>query len=361
MIINPSIMFNFAMSIFINCGVSQKAAKQIADILVRADLRGVYSHGVVRVEEYVNNLKCGGWSAKRKMIVERKSNSTALLNGNDGIGVITAFKAMEMAIELAKTTGVGIVNVRGGGHFGTAAYYSMMAQKADMIGIVLTNSSPVMAPTGGIECIIGNNPWSVAIPGEREPGIVLDMANSIVARGKIRNAAKKGETIQLNLALDNKGNPTTDPYEALKGTLLPIGGYKGYGISLIVDALAGILSGAAYGKYVGSPRDAERRQNVGQMFMALDIDAFQLKNEFKRTVTRYIAEIKASKKAGYCKEIFIPGEIEYLNECRQREKGIDYNDDVIRKSILKVADELKIPIPEGINPGRSSNHTAKER
>ncbi len=348
LIIKHCALGDFVKAIFVECGVNGVDARSIADVLVKADLRGVHSHGVMRVDEYVSNLKGGGWSAKRSMSVEREGSINVLLNGNDGIGIITALRAMEMAIELAKKRGVGIVNVRGAGHFGTAAYYSMMAQKTDMIGVVLTNGSPAMAPTGGLECIIGNNPWSVAVPGEDEPGIVLDMANSIVARGKVRLADKKNQPIPLDWALDENGKPTSDPMEALKGTILPIGGYKGYGISLIVDVLAGILSGAAYGKHVGSPRDSHNRQNVGQMFIALDIDEFQPVSDFKSNVTNYIREIKESKKAEYCQEIFVPGEIEYLNERRQLENGIELSGDIF-KGLLKVADGLRVPTPKKLN------------
>lgn len=345
MVVRHEVLTDVVKNIFQALGVPASGAALIADVLVAADLRGVYSHGVVRVEEYANKLRGGGWSPQGPFTIERQTGSVALVNGHNGVGILTAIQAMELAIDMAKRTGVGVVSVKGGGHFGCAAYYAMMAQKSDMIGIALTNASPGMAPTGGADPILGNNPWSVAIPGGEEGGIVLDMANSVVTRGKIRLAAKKGEKIPLGWALDANGFPTEDPKAALAGSLLAIGDYKGYGITLAVDLLAGVLSGAAYGPHVGSPRDPGGKQDVGHMMMAIDVVAIQPKEAFKRRVSQYIREVKSSELGKGSQEILVPGEPEYRKEREQRARGLNMSDPVMRQ-LIEIADALKVPIPQ---------------
>lgn len=313
----------------------------MADVLVEANLRGIRSHGVSRLEEYMNLILNGGWKLNINPVVERQTENTALIDGKDGVGIVTAHKAMNLAISLAKQNHVGFVSVRRGGHFGMAAYYSMIALEKDMIGIVMTNASPGISPWGGTKPILGNNPWSVAVPVSEGPPFVLDMANSIVARGKIRNAAKQNEKIPNSWALDEYGQPTNDPTVALKGSLLPIGGYKGYGLTLMIDILTGVLSGAAYGPRVGSPRDSENSQNVGQTFLALNVSAFQPIDRFKTTVQEYLAEIKNSPKAMETKEIFVPGEIEYVEKINQLEGGIELTEQEVR-TINKVCSHLNL-------------------
>ncbi len=347
MIVNHTVLFEFVTSIFEKVGVSQEDAKIIADVLITADFRGVYSHGVIRVEEYIERIRLGGWPTEGNITIEKQSGSIALIDGHNGIGILTAVKGMQLAIEIAEKSGIGLVSVKGGGHFGCASYFAIMAKKRDMIGISLTNASPGIAPTGGAEPILGNNPWSVAVPGDRTQGVVLDMANSIVARGKIRFAAKNGVTIPFDWAIDQNGSPTNDAQLALKGSLLPIGGYKGYGITLIVDLLSGVLSGAAYGPHVGSPREPAQKQNVGQLFIAINIDMIQPKDEFKSRVDNYIQEIKNSKLAERSTEILIPGELEFRKEQEYQQSGLQINDSVI-KSLIKVAKETGVVVPEGI-------------
>jgi LDH2 family malate/lactate/ureidoglycolate dehydrogenase len=321
-IINPASLKRLVVNILEALKVPSEQCHIIADVLVEANLRGVPSHGVNRLEEYMNLILDGGWKLNVNPSVERLTGNTALMDGNDGLGIVTAHKAMDLAINLAEQNHVGVVSVKRGGHFGMAAYYSMMALEKDMIGIVMTNASPGISPWGGTKPILGNNPWSVAVPVSEGTPIVLDMANSIVARGKIRNSAKQNERIPNNWALDDDGQPTEDPSAALKGSLLPIGGYKGYGLTLMIDILTGVLSGAAYGPRVGSPRDSENPQNVGQLFFALNVSAFQPIDQFKRTVHEYITEIKNSPKAIGTKEIFVPGEIENVKKLKQLEEGI---------------------------------------
>jgi LDH2 family malate/lactate/ureidoglycolate dehydrogenase len=316
----------------------------IADVLVEANLRGVRSHGVSRLEEYKNLIENGGWTLDSEPLIERQTINTALIDGKNGVGIVTAQTAMKLAISMAEQNNIGFVSVKGSGHFGTAAYYSMMAVEKDMIGIVMTNASPGISPWGGTKPILGNNPWSVAAPMSEGESIVLDMANSVVARGKIRNAAKQNERIPNSWALDENGQPTEDPTAALKGSLMPIGGYKGYGLTLMIDILTGVLSGAAYGARVGSPRDSENSQNVGQTFIAVNIEAFQPIVQFKKTVQEYVREIKDSPKAIGIKGIFVPGEIENNEKMKQLKEGITLTGQEV-VTIKKVCGQLNIECP----------------
>jgi LDH2 family malate/lactate/ureidoglycolate dehydrogenase len=220
-------------------GVPPEQARIIAEVTVEADLRGIGSHGLLRLPAYVHRVQAGLMAADTQLKVVRERGATVLLDAQGGFGQVAGVYAMNQAIERARQHGVGFVAVRNANHFGIAAYYTMMALPHRMIGIAATNAAPSMAAWGGTTPVLGTNPISVAIPTGQDVDIVLDMASSVVARGKIRAAATKGERIPLGWALDAEGRPTEDPQAALKGTLLPIGGPKGYGLALVVDVLAG--------------------------------------------------------------------------------------------------------------------------
>jgi LDH2 family malate/lactate/ureidoglycolate dehydrogenase len=250
---------------------------------------------------------------------------------------------METAIRKAKEVGVSCVSVRNSNHFGTCAHYSMMALQNDMIGLAFTNASAQIAPTGGAQKVLANNPWSVAVPaGQRFP-VVLDMANSVVARGKIRMAAKEGKPIPADWAVDKNGVPTTDPRAALEGFLLPVGGYKGYGITLIVDLLTGVLADSCYGPRVQGLDVVEAIGGVGHTFMAIDVAAFDDIAAFKARTDAYIGEIKDSKKAAGVEQIYLPGELEFLKEQERRRTGIPLHINII-KDLRAIAEETGVPL-----------------
>ncbi len=341
----PARLHDLLQELFCAAGVTTADAWLLADTLVSADLQAVYSHGSARIGEYIARLREGGWDRAAVFEVIEETLGTALVDGNNGIGQITAARAMRLAIDKAERTGIAWVGVRGGGHFGTAAYYARMAAERDMIGIAMTNASVGIAPWGGTEPLLGNNPWSVAVPSAGEPPmIVLDMANSMSARGKIRLAAQRGEPIPRGWGLDRNGQPTTDPVEALKGTLAPIGGYKGYGITVMVDMLTGVLTGAARGVQVGSPRDAAQPQNVGQSFVALDLNVFGGAATYKERVAAFVAEIKNSPKRPGTDEILVPGEPEYRSQHRQLREGIGLPEEAV-KEVRAAARSLDIVLP----------------
>ena len=232
-------------------------------------------------------------------------------------------KAMRMCMEKARTSGIAMCSVRAGTHFGIASYYTMQAASEDMIGYACSNAPATMAPWGGVTPMLGTNPFSMSVPAGKHRPLVFDSASSIVARGKINLAEIEDRPIPLGWAIDQQGRPTTDATEALKGSVLPFGEHKGYGIALMIDILSGILSGAAYGPHLGPLwNNVESYQNLGFFLLAIDIASFRDIEEFKGQIDQMIDEIKASKPAPQVDEILMPGEIESRNEAYNRKHGI---------------------------------------
>jgi LDH2 family malate/lactate/ureidoglycolate dehydrogenase len=346
---NPKMMVKseplekFCIQVLEKLGVPEEEAEITAKTLVMANLRGVDTHGVLRLPLYAARLKGGAMAASVNLTTEKETLATALLDGHDGIGQVISCRAMQLAIRKAREVGVSFVAVRRSNHFGAAAYYPMMALAHDMIGIALTNASPRLAPTGGIERLFGNNPWSVAVPaGERLP-VVLDMANSLVAAGKIRVLQKEGKPIPEGWALNQYGEPTTDAGDALKGILLAIGGYKGYGITLMVDLLTGVLADSNYG-----PRVKGLDQNVdpagaAHSFIAINLAAFTDTEAFKARMDAYIDEIKSSAKARGADVIYLPGEPEFLRMQERTANGFPLQAKVVEE-LRAIGKELGIPL-----------------
>jgi LDH2 family malate/lactate/ureidoglycolate dehydrogenase len=329
----PDRLETFCARVLECLGVPREEAGITASTLVTANLRGVDTHGVVRMAPYVRKLKGGALKPAVTLTTERETVATALLDGHDGIGQVISYRAMQIAIRKAKGAGVSYVAVRNSNHLGACAFYSMMALEHDMIGFTATNASPRLAPTGGAERFLGNNPWSIAVPAGRRPPVVLDLANSVVAAGKIRAFQREGKPIPDGWALDKYGEPTTDPAEALKGILLAIGGYKGYGITLMMDLLTGVLTDSNYGPRVtGIDQEAEPAR-VAHSFMALDLAALTDVAAFKARMDAYVDEIKSSRKARGSEVIYLPGEPEHLRARERMEKGIPLP--------VKVAEELR--------------------
>jgi len=323
----------FCCEVFEKAGVPRDKAEIVAASLVQADLRGVDSHGVVRTAIYIERMEKNMINPFAEVVIEEESEATVLVNGNNNFGSVIGTKALNIAITKAKEQGAAIVGVKGSNHFGTGAYYLLKAIQEDMILLVVSNASQTMPPTGGVRPFIGTNPLSVGAPTNNYPPFILDMATSVVARGKIIVAAQKGESIPLGWAIDKDGNPTTDADAALEGSVLPVGGPKGYGISMFIDILAGVLTGAGFGKYVNNMYENwDEVQNVGHFFIAIDINRFMPVELFKERMDLYISEIKAEPKAQGVEEIFIPGEIEHRLVEKRKKEGIELP--------VKVAKEL---------------------
>lgn len=326
----------FCSEVFIRAGVAKENADIVAESLIQADLRGVDSHGVVRTAIYLERIERNMMNPFAEPEIESEEGATILVNGNNNFGAVVGSKALEMALNKAKEQGIAIVGVKGSNHFGTGAFYALKAIEKDMILMVMSNASQTMPPTGGVRPFIGTNPLAIGVPAGKELSYVLDMATSVVARGKIIVAAQKGIDIPVGWAIDKTGNPTTDAQEALEGSVLPVGGPKGYAISMFIDILAGVLTGAGFGKYVNNMYENwNDPQNVGHVFIAIDINRFMPIEFFKERMDRYIKEIKAEPKADGVEEIFIPGEIEHRRVLERKQTGIE-----LPEKVAKVLEEI---------------------
>lgn len=333
----------FCTAILEAVGAPRGEAEIVADSLVKANLRGVDSHGVFRLPIYINRVEHKTIIPGAPFTIVREATSTALVDGGSGFGQVVGVRAMKLAVEKARVTGIGAVSVFNTNHFGMAAYYAMIALQNDMIGVVTSNTSPWVVPWGGRVPMLGTNPLCVAIPSGQDIPIILDMATSAVARGKIERAAKEGRPIPEGWAVNENGEPTTDPVAALKGALLPFGGPKGYGVSFVLDMISGALAGAACGKDVNSLFPEERRCNVGQFFLAINVDAFIPVREFKATVDKAIRELKSCPPAPGYAEVLIPGEIEYRTEQKRLREGIPLSGEV-RRSLKGLCERLKVNV-----------------
>jgi len=250
----------------------------------------------------------------------REEGATALLDGGNGIGQAAGWAAMERSLRAARELGVGLTLVRNTNNLGFLAFYTLHAAAQGFAGVCMGNANAAMSPWGGAEALLGTNPISIAVPGP-EP-VALDMSSSVVARGKIRKAQRQGERIPLGWALDSVGEPTDDPDAALKGTLLPIGGPKGYGLAFMVDVLAGMLSGAAFGKDIKSFHQFQGPTRVGVLALAFDVERFMPLEQFRALMRGYVAAIRGSRKAKGTGRIYLPGEIELEKERACQERGI---------------------------------------
>jgi LDH2 family malate/lactate/ureidoglycolate dehydrogenase len=323
--------------------LSQEHAELLADTLVKADLRGVHSHGVARLPAYIVGYQVGGVNPRPVIRIVRESGATAVMDGDDGMGLIVSHPAMALAIDKAAKYGIGAVTVRKSNHCGMLAYWSMMALKHDMIGYATTNSSPTMAPWGGITLSCGNNPVSYAIPANKEPPLVLDIAMSVVAKGKIREAALKNKPIPPGWAMDKDGVPTSDVETALGGILMPMAGHKGYGLALVNDVLSGVLSGGRFGVQIPEAPVGGGAEVMGycHFFMALDIKQFTTVEEFKRRVDLMVHMMKSSRLAKGQARIYLPGEIEFETERQRTKDGIPYAKELVNQ-LKRLADKLEV-------------------
>jgi LDH2 family malate/lactate/ureidoglycolate dehydrogenase len=302
-------------------GVPAEDAEIVANHLVEANLRGQDGHGVLMLPRYLEQAKKGRIKFGAKVEVVKENACTALLNGNFNFGQVIGEKGMEVAIEKAKKNSVALVGIFNCNHIGMLAHYTMKALKHDMIGVTLCNSAPEVAPFGGRMRKLGTNPLSIAIPAGKEKPIVVDMATSVVAAGKIRAKYAKGESLPEGWIIDEAGLPTVDPkvFMSLKGMLLPFGGYKGFALSLVIDVLGGALTGAGC-------TSIDLRGANGVIMSAIDVDSFSPIKTFKERVDSLIRLIKNTPTAPGFSEILIPGEPEFRTMEERSKKGIEVDD-----------------------------------
>ncbi|HEX9018257.1 MAG TPA: Ldh family oxidoreductase [Anaerolineaceae bacterium] len=340
---------NYAIRFFMQHGVSEENARISAEILVSADMRGVDSHGVIRLDTYYGSrLRAGLIDPKAPLTVLRETPATLALDAGTGLGQVAGYHAMQRAIEKAKVSGVAMVTVRNSNHYGIAGYYAMMALPQNMIGISFTNSQPLVAPTYGKTAILGTNPIAVAAPAGHNRPYVLDMATSIVPIGRITVYQKAGKPIPEGWGVDKEGQITTDPSAVLAGgALLALGGsdvmrgYKGYGLSLMVDIFSGVLSGAATGKYVGH-KGENKPSDVGHFFAAVQIEAFRDLEDFKHDMDAMLDELKSAPKAAGQNRIYIHGEKEFELYERYEKEGVPLMDEVVN-GLREIGEKVGVP------------------
>jgi L-2-hydroxycarboxylate dehydrogenase (NAD+) len=328
-------LFEFSRKVFLSMGCSEPDAVLAANVLLSADIRGIDSHGIARLSGYVRLWEAKRINAAAEVKIIHESPSTATVDGDEGLGLVVAPKAMEIAIHKARTAGTGWVAVQNSNHFGIAAYHAMMALEEDMIGIAMTNASPLVAPTFSIERLLGTNPICVAIPAGEQPAFVADMATTTAANGKLEILQRKNGVAPLGWIQDKNGNPSTDPHELkVGGALLPLGGdrehgsHKGYALGAIVDIFSAVLSGANYGPwvppfpaYVPMPTDMPGK-GIGHFFGAMRIDAFRPASDFKKNMDQWISRFRAAKTSEGFEKLIIPGDPEREMEAERKNSGI---------------------------------------
>ena len=333
----------FVAQAFQAVGVPLDDADSIAQLMTRIDLRGLDGHGVFRLPQYIQRIRAGGINVEPKIRIVRESESTALIDGDNAVGHLAVREAVRVAMDKAEKRGVSWVGTNNSNHAGAASIYAMMPLERDMIGLyVAVGSANHLPPRGGIEMLLSTNPLACAIPGLTEPPIVLDMATTVASYGMVKMAAQRGEKIPEGWMIDADGTPLTDPARADEGFLLPIGGYKGYGLALIFGLLAGTLNGAAMGRdVIDFNKDQETLTNTGQFIIALDIKVFADVETFKRNVDIVIHTMRESPTLPGVERIRVPGEqSDEISKQRSRD-GIPMPETLLAQ-LDELADELKI-------------------
>ena len=338
-----SLVSHFMEEAFLTDGMPQKDANIVAGLMADADLNGSDSHGIFRLPTYIKRLKSGGVNLHPNIRVERESSGMALLNGDDAMGHLVMRHAANLAVEKAKKSGVAWVGTHHSNHAGPAGLYAKIPMKEDMIGLyVAVGNANHLPPWGGTEMLLSTNPIAVAIPAMEEPPIVLDMATTVSSMGKVKAYAQQGKELPEGWMIDQEGQPLTDPNRIDEGLLLPIGGYKGFGLGLIFGLLAGTLNGAAFGKdVVNFNKEVGKTTNTGQFIIAISIEAFADVQTFKTNVYAIIRSMKASPTQPGVDAIRMPGEQSYLKRQERIDQGIPLHSNLL-KMLDALAEELKI-------------------
>lgn len=357
MILSHATLHRFAEQVFLAMGVPPSDAALAARVLLSADLRGVDSHGVARLSGYVRLWEVGRINPTPEVKIVHETPSTATVDGDAGLGLVVAPKAMDIAINKADAVGTGWVSVRNSNHYGIAGYHAMMALERNMIGWSMTNASPLVAPTFSSERLLGTNPIAIAIPAGQQPPLVADFATTTVANGKLEILQRKEEQAPLGWIQDSQGNLTTNPHGVKEGgALLPLGGtresgsHKGYGLGAVVDILSAVLSGANYGPwappFVSFLPMAEDPvgEGLGHFFGAMRVDAFRPLDEWQHHMDHWIQRFRSSKPAPGHEKVLIPGDPEREMEADRQQQGIPLLDPVVR-DLQSVGEKL------GVDPG----------
>jgi len=350
-------LLHFTKTVFERIGCAGPDAALAAKVLLSADLRGIDSHGVARLSGYVRLWEVNRVNASPNIRIIHESPSTAVIDGDGGLGLVVAPYAMQVAIDKAKGAGTGWVSVQNSNHFGIAGYHAMMALEHDMIGWAMTNASPLVAPTFSIERLLGTNPICVVIPAGEEPPFVADLATTTAANGKLEILQRKNLEAPTGWVQDKYGNSSVNPHELKSGgALLPLGGdrehgsHKGYALGAIVDIFSAVLSGANYGPwvppfpaYVPMP-DEQPGRGIGHFFGAMRIDAFRKADEFKVHMDKWIRRFRSAKAIDGEEQVLIPGDPEREMEQNRMRSGIPLLHSV-EEDLLLLGEKLGIPFP----------------
>lgn len=341
----PAALETFSARVFQTAGLSEADARLIAADLITANLRGLGSHGISRMPMYISRLKAGVVAPRPDIKVESLTPAVSLVDGDNGMGFLAAHVAMDEACRLAGNVGIGLVGVRRSTHFGMAALYARQAIEKGYISLVFTNSSPALAMWGGRTTFLGAAPMAAGVPGGKYPPFLMDMSMTVIARGKIRLAAMRGEPIAEGLALDAEGTPTTDATKAFEGVCLPFGGVKGSVLATLMDLMAGAFTGAKYGGEVNSLYfDSTEPQNVGHLMFAIKPDLFMALDAFEGRMDTFYERIKDLPRASGVDEIFLPGEPELRRELELAKTGVPLTSNVV-DDLTKLGAEFDVAFP----------------
>ncbi len=357
-IFREAILRNFTIQVFESMGCRATDARQAADVLIRSDLRGIDSHGIARLSGYIRLWEKQRINPVPDIRVVHETATTATIDGDAGLGLVVAPFAMKVAIQKAKDFGSGWVSIKNSNHFGIAAYHTMLALEQDMIGFAMTNASPLVAPTFANERMLGTNPMCYAFPAGKYPPVIIDMATSAAANGKLEIAQRTGKKVPSGWIQDKMGDPSTDPHELKNGgSLLPLGSdrdhgsHKGFGLSATVDILSGVLSGANYGPWVPpfvafmEPASDPVGEGIGHFLGALRVDGFRPADEFKSHLDNWIERFKSARRISDDQDVIIPGEPELEAEKDRQTNGIPLVEAVYH-DLVAVAERFGLEMPE---------------
>lgn len=345
--INVEPLHAFCMEAMCKCGMSEADAATTAEILVTTDTWGVFSHGTIALRQYLCRVRAGGWNAAGRPHIVREGPAWAIIDGDSAIGMVSSNAAMEVAIDKAKQGGVGFAGVCNGAHAGAFGYYAKMAADQGMIGIAMTNTNIGMVAPGSRGAIIGNNPIAFAAPTGRPNPVMLDMAMSHVAAGKISAMASEGKKIPENWLVDPEGKPTDDPSWFRRGGFLtPIAGHKGYGLALMVEILTAVLTGAGITRQIKvwvKEQDNADPTNHGQAFIAININAFMPALQFQQRLDDLCAEIVGTPTVEGTDRLYLPGDFEWQKRADALQNGIPFPENVI-ESLAGLANDAGLDL-----------------
>ena len=342
--VKPQRVKDFCVRALEKVGMSFDDARIAAEVLVTADMRGTTTHGTIGLRGYIRQIRKGGMNPKADIEILREAPTWAVVDGHAGLGVVTSYKATQLAIAKAKADTIGMVWVKNSNHFAAAGYYAMMCAEADMFGMAMTNADISLSAPGSAGRVIGNNPFAYGAPAGESPPVNLDIAMGVVAGGKVHAAAREGKCIPLGWAIDGQGVPTTDPreYEEKGGATVPLAGHKGFGLALFIEILAGVMTGGGIRTELKSfAQHPESPSGIGHYFMAIDIGTIMPIEEFRIRMDSLITGVISSPKAQGVDRIYVPGEIEYEREERAKTEGFVLDEGALN-SLKGLAQDLEL-------------------